>query len=268
LKPLLTVHIRVRNEERFVRQAIESVLPAADKILIFDTGSTDRTVERILEIKDPRVQIVHKPATDAAGLVRYRNEMADLVKTEWFWIVDGDEVYPKGAALLVREFLLTVPGHVHRIAVRRKHFYGSFNLIGKFDAGGRIYRTSRIRTRIFKPKYGDRVGHETPYDIADPDAVRQVFSITVPEEIWFFHLHYMPRSSKDSELGRMRGWRDPPFPLRIYLGPWPAGLADPAPEKKLTSRLCLQWVLANLQSGGKRLSHFAMKAVSKLSSRR
>ena len=248
-KPLVTANVRVRNEERFVKQAIESVLPAVDKVRVFDTGSTDRTVERILEIKDPRIEIIHKPVTDATGLMGYRNEMAGLAESEWFWIVDGDEVYPQSAALRVREFLRTVPDHVHRIAVHRRHFYGSFNFLGKFDAGGRIYRASRIRTKIFKPKYGKEVGHETPYDITNPGATREEFSMTAPEEIYLFHMHYMSRSAQDGEMGRMRSWRTPPFPLKIYLGPWPPGLADTAVETRLTLRLRLRWVAANFLSG-------------------
>lgn len=264
MKPLLTANVRVKNEERFVKRAIESVLPAVDKVLVFDTGSTDRTVERILEIRDPRIQLVHKPATDAMGLTKYRNEMADRAETEWFWNVDGDEIYPLSAALRVREFLLAVPDHIHRIAIRRKHFYGSCNFIGKFNAGGRIYRASRIRIRISDPKCGNEVGHETPYDIANPGAAHKEFSIVAPEEIHLFHLHYMPRSSKDSEMGRMRGWRPPPFPLRIYLGPWPAGLGDAALGKRLTPKLVLLWLLVNLSAGWKRLSRLTIKAVGKL----
>jgi len=264
LKPLLTANVRVRNEERFVKQAIEAILPAVDKVLVFDTGSTDRTVERIREIKDPRIEIIHKPVTDATGLVKYRNEMADLAETEWFWNVDGDEVYPPEAVSRIREFLLTVQEHVHRVAIHRRHFYGSLNLIGKFDAGGRIYRASRIRTRIRDPKYGKKVGYETPYDVADPTAHRSKFSMTAPPEIHLFHMHYMPRSSKDSELGRMRGWRNPPFPLRVYLGPWPPGLTDAVLGKRITPRLVFLWLRVNLSSGCKHLAILMRKAAGKL----
>lgn len=255
----ITANVRVRNEEYFVRQAIESVLPAVDKVRVFDTSSTDRTVERILEIGDPRIEIIRKPVTTAAGLAQYRNEMADLVTTEWFWIVDGDELYPPGAALRVRDFLAMVPEGIHRIAVRRKHFCGSFNFIGKFDTGGRIYRACRIRTRLYHPKFAAEVGHETPYDVKNPEASRQEFSLTTPKDIYFFHMHYMPRSSGDRELGRMRGWRNPPFPLWIYLGPWPEGLVGPPPETRFTLRLAARWMKVNAVSAWKSLGFWMAK---------
>ncbi len=265
-KPLLTATVRVRNEEYFVRQAIESVLPAVDKVLVFDTGSTDRTLEKIGQINDPRIELVHKPPTDAAGLAKYRNEMADRVTTEWFWNVDGDEVYLPASVKRLREFLQSVPEHVHRIALHRRHFYGSLNFIGKYDSGGRIYRASRMRIRLFDPKYHGEVGHETPYDTGNPDALPTEYSMIGPEEIYLLHLHYLPRSPKDLELGRMRSWRVPPFPLKIYLGPWPDGLElnGKSPDKSPSLRLYMRWIAVNIRAAWLRGCNLAEKASNKV----
>jgi glycosyltransferase involved in cell wall biosynthesis len=40
----LTVHCLIKNEENFIFYAIKSVVDFVDKIIIFDTGSTDKTV--------------------------------------------------------------------------------------------------------------------------------------------------------------------------------------------------------------------------------
>ena len=37
----MTVHCLIRNEERFIRAAILSILPLAQRVLVYDTGSTD-----------------------------------------------------------------------------------------------------------------------------------------------------------------------------------------------------------------------------------
>src|SRR3989338_6982361 len=51
MKSNLTIHCVVKNEERWILYALKSILDIADEILIFDTGSTDKTVEIIKTIK-------------------------------------------------------------------------------------------------------------------------------------------------------------------------------------------------------------------------
>ena len=72
----ITVHFRVKNEENYCEAALRSVLPLAERVIVFDTASTDRTLEKIKSIHDPRVEIHEVPATDAQGLCGYRNQMA------------------------------------------------------------------------------------------------------------------------------------------------------------------------------------------------
>lgn len=220
----LTVHCRVRNEERFVRQAIESVLPLAKKVLVYDTGSTDRTLEEVSAIPSDKIEIVRRPSADAKGLLAYRNEMIERTDTEWFMLVDGDEVYPDGAADRIARELASVPAGIHRIVIGRKHFIGSFNFVSGMNGVGRIFRTREIRHRVYSPKFENRVGHETPYLQGNPAAPAPSFSMRMPPDIFFFHCHHLRRSSRDEELGRMRRWRSVPLPVRPYLGPWPAGL--------------------------------------------
>ena len=44
------VHTLVKNEERYIWYSVMSVIDYIDKILIWDTGSTDKTVDIIKEI--------------------------------------------------------------------------------------------------------------------------------------------------------------------------------------------------------------------------
>ena len=44
MKNDITVHCVVKNEERWIWFAINSILDIAEKILVYDTGSTDKTV--------------------------------------------------------------------------------------------------------------------------------------------------------------------------------------------------------------------------------
>lgn len=90
---MITAHYLIKNEERFIRHSIESILPLVTEVIVFDTGSTDDTVRRVKSIQSNKIKFYQKSSADPHDLVHYRNEMIRLTRTEWFMIVDGDEVY-------------------------------------------------------------------------------------------------------------------------------------------------------------------------------
>ena len=195
-RPLgLTIHVRVKNEERFVRAALASVLPLADHVMVYDTGSTDRTLEEIHAIRSPKIELVRVASLSPSGLAGLRNHMVERTRTEWFMLVDGDEIYASDATRRLAAFLPTVPARVHRVLVRRRHFVGSFNVISREDALGRIYRTRQIRFGIASVGVQDRVGHETPYLKDAPMTPWSAYSMTCPAGIEFLHCQYLERSS-------------------------------------------------------------------------
>jgi hypothetical protein len=143
--------------------------------------------------------------------------MIEQTTTEWFWLVDGDEIYPARALPRLEAELARVPGGVHRLVVSRRHFVHSLNFITLWDGLGRIYRTRRIRIIKDYPR-------QTSCLREDPAAPFRAFSLAFPPDIFFFHGSHLPRSSKDADLGRLRGWRQLPLPVLPYFGPWPETL--------------------------------------------
>lgn len=91
----IMAHCRVCNEENWVWYAINSVIDYMDKVLVYDTGSTDKTVEIIKAIKSPKIELCEKGKSDRIGLTQMRQEMLDRTDTDWFLVLDGDEVWPK-----------------------------------------------------------------------------------------------------------------------------------------------------------------------------
>ena len=95
MKSNLTVHCVIKNEERWIWFAVNSILDIAEKILIYDTGSADKTVEIVKTIKSKKIIFEEKGEVDAKGLTQLRREQLARTKTDWFLILDGDEVWPE-----------------------------------------------------------------------------------------------------------------------------------------------------------------------------
>lgn len=104
MKKGITVHTIVKNEEKWIWFALMSVLNYVDKILVFDTGSDDKTAEIIKAIKNEKVVFEEKGEVDADGLVILRREQLARTKTEWVLILDGDEIWPEKT---IQEFVET-----------------------------------------------------------------------------------------------------------------------------------------------------------------
>lgn len=240
----ITVHCLVRNEERFVRPAIMSVLPLAERVLVVDTGSTDTTLDVLSSIQSDKVEIIQKNASGPRELSECRNEMIERTTTEWFMLVDGDEIYPAHSVRRILEEIRTAPPNIHQIDIHRKDFVGSFNFILPIRPFGRIFRTRRIRIRPRQPPR-NRPWIDHPYLLDDPEAPLGQFAMRFPEDIFFFHCHYLVRSSKDADLREFRRWRKPRSPVHPYFGPWPEMFEPNGVTGRVTPRIFCHWIWLN-----------------------
>ncbi len=85
-KPLLTLSMIVKNEEKMLRGCLESAEKIVDEIVIVDTGSTDRTIEIAKEFG---AKIYHFDwINDFAAA---RNEAIKHSKGRWILYLDADE---------------------------------------------------------------------------------------------------------------------------------------------------------------------------------
>lgn len=91
------------NGEAYIRQAIDSLLRQTFKdfeLLILDDGSTDRTLDIILDYKDARIQIIH--FENNKGIVSVLNEGIKRAKGKYIARMDADDI--SDAARLERQF--------------------------------------------------------------------------------------------------------------------------------------------------------------------
>ncbi len=202
--PTITVHTIVKNEENFIWYAVKSVIDYVDKIIVFDTGSRDNTVRIIQDlVKEYPLKIIfdEKGTCDKKRHTQLRQEMLALTSTDWFMILDGDEVWTdKGmkevlhiisenslVECVVAPFHLCV-GDVFHETIRN----GGFDVLG---------RRGHHSPRVFKICNGIKWGGDYELDLLY-NSKNEVFynkenTYFLINKYW--HLTHLPRSSKDQD---------------------------------------------------------------------
>lgn len=97
--------VLVRNEDRFVRQAVSNILGFCDRILLVDNGSRDQTPLILKELASVN------PDKVSFHAIRHPRESHDLLKPyagtpTWIFAVDGDEIYDPERLRMFRSRLL------------------------------------------------------------------------------------------------------------------------------------------------------------------
>lgn len=109
-KHTFTGHMLVKNEANWIYYSIKSVIDFVDKMIIFDTGSVDDT-QKIIEYfaNDERYKekIVYeeKGPVTKENLHLLRQEMIDMTDTDYFFVVDGDEIWYPDVLDYIRNLL-------------------------------------------------------------------------------------------------------------------------------------------------------------------
>lgn len=93
----VSVHVLVKNEARFLWYSVMSVINYVDRVRIWDTGSSDGTLEVINEIdKMPEAKgkiYFQKVLVDQFCEKKLRQQMLNVTHADWFLVVDGDEIW-------------------------------------------------------------------------------------------------------------------------------------------------------------------------------
>jgi len=111
---MISVHVLTKNSEATVRQTLESLSGFAE-VVVFDTGSTDGTLEIAAQFKNVKV---YQGALEGFG--KTHNVAASLATHDWILSIDSDEVMTQE---LVDEVLALELDPKTVYAVRRDNYF-------------------------------------------------------------------------------------------------------------------------------------------------
>lgn len=157
----------VKNEERFLKECLESVKDVVDEINIVDTGSTDRTVE-IARSYGAKIEF-REWRNDFSWA---RNEALEMATRRWTLILDADEELERESFGLVNS-LRTTPAGMTGVYV---------NIVNVISDSAGMGTMSHRLIRLFPTNKLIRykgVIHETIHDIRDGQMPSVLSPITI-----------------------------------------------------------------------------------------
>jgi len=91
-------HTVVKNEARFLWFSVLSVIDHLDKLLLWDTGSTDGTLEIIEKLRErypDKILFKQRKQETVEDFANVRQEMLDETDSDWILMLDADEIWWK-----------------------------------------------------------------------------------------------------------------------------------------------------------------------------
>lgn len=214
---MIIAHCLVKNEEKFIWYSISSVLDFVDEIIVWDTGSTDKTVEIIKSIKSSKVRFQERGEADAQRISSLRQEMLNETNAGWVMILDGDEIWYKNALCEVQEIVNQDKYNV--IISPTKMLIGDIfhyqpEVAGRYKIKE---KQGHYNLRFFKRSIVDHVVGNYPNEAYVNDSGIKLQDLG--EDLFFaenFYLHasHLRRSSKD--VKKIKYEIGTKFPLDFY----------------------------------------------------
>jgi glycosyltransferase involved in cell wall biosynthesis len=98
MKNNITAHVVVKNEEKWIWYSLVSVLNHVDEYIIFDTGSTDKTIKIINDFisrygEQVKINFQKIGSVTVSEFPLLRQQQIEETNTLWFLVLDGDEIW-------------------------------------------------------------------------------------------------------------------------------------------------------------------------------
>lgn len=240
------VNTIVNNEENFSWFAIMSVVDFVDKVLVWDSGSTDKTVAIIKEVvktKGEKIDFKEVGKVDKFKFSQIRQKMLEQSDCDWLLILDGDEIWWEDSIKKLRNVIEEKDKAIDGVVVPMKVAVGDVYHLqeekaGKYKLLGREGHLSlkAINRKIPGLHVAGPYGEEGYFDgsKAPVQAREKIIFLDTP----FLHLTHLMRSSKKRAFDKSKiemGEKVPAgfkFPEVMYKA-FPASV--PSPWKEISA---------------------------------
>ncbi len=142
-KASVTTIILTFNEAVHIERCISRIAPLAERIIVVDSFSTDRTVEIAKRLG---AEVIQRPFKHQADQFQWALD-ACAIRTAWVLRLDADEYFEDPAIAEIRQRLPTLPPEVTGIDFKRKFYF-----MGRWIRHGGYYPT--VLTRLWRTGVG------------------------------------------------------------------------------------------------------------------
>lgn len=202
----------IRNARRFdypIVEAIQSILPLCDEVVVAVGNSEDDTLEMIQAIQSTKIRIVHTVWDDtlrAGGqvLAMETNKALQALAsdTDWAFYIQGDEVLHEQYIPVIRQAMEAYKddANVDGLLLHYLHFYGAYDYIGSplqwYPFEIRILKPFRD-IYSYKDAQGFRKGNNEKLKVHKIPA-------------WMYHYGWVkdPRAMQDKQQQFNKYWHD------------------------------------------------------------
>ena len=194
MNDLVSAVVLVSNDEYWLPYALEASRGFFNRYVIYDIGSTDKTLDIINWFVESQkgkssFYVENFPMLDPKIQGKFRNSMIAEALSEYYFILDGDEVYTPDS-------YKAILSAAESMNITKQHLYGVVRRI-EIDGDSAYGLDSNIpHHRLYHQKAiwtGKHPG-EIPFFKQEPSV-----EYKIPNAVCF-HFHNCTRSSKDAEV--------------------------------------------------------------------
>jgi len=154
--PLVTIAMSAYNASETIDLALRSILTQTYQdweLIVVDDGSTDRTAERVLHVRDSRIRFLQEPSGNR-GLASRLNQCVHLARGQYIARMDADDVaYPRRLERQVQ--FLEAHRDIDLLGTGAMIFKGEGEIIGCYP------RASSHEAICRRPWWGFPLAHPT-----------------------------------------------------------------------------------------------------------
>lgn len=151
-------HTLVKNEARWLWYSVTSAIDFVDKVMLWDTGSSDGTLDIIRELQKKypeKINFKKYPIQNADEFALIRQEMLLETKSDWILMLDGDEIWWRQSLKKIIDTLRKKGNDIESIYVPTINTIGDIfhyqeNKAGNYNFGEKVghYNLRVLSSRI------------------------------------------------------------------------------------------------------------------------